>query len=1298
MPLNLFLAKDLLTGLAADYTGLQLKLSGPVRLRLGLAPQLDVVNFSVAQNDVEILRAENLQIQMRLPRLLGGNLYFRSVSAAELSADFCAPDFAEISNALPQQPASSGEETATPAISFGQLAVSNMRLSCNNEPVASFTELTASDGTRIEASGTLLNEAVELTVNANPISDIISSKNTGPLQLELHGDELHLTFDGKADWSDSPAAIGRLNLSARSLTQLNSDLPDANIRVEAGLALSEDLLNVTDSRVILNSQPVLINRLEASLDEDPKLAADIAFQEIDISKVLGLLESGTGTDIDKEQGQDTGEESETGTASTDAAEPAAVAPVVELLREWDADVRLTADEIQLPEGTLHSTAATLLLENGLVDSNVEAAIKRGTGSNGNAEDGNLTATVNADFTDSSGDNCPPVVINTKIKRIAAADIEPFLPANSDYVLKGLIDRAALRAGFCGFNQVAWLNTLTLDTEVAGDIGVSDTAGDSVTLRQLSFEGGADKTIVVSARGAVVGTPLTGKLRLGSGFNNLIAGPVNFELRSDTSVVSIQGDIVNINEMRLQVEASSPDISKLNRLSGVDIGGSLAAKLSGRLTVQRGFVDLAGLHIQLGESVVNGNLHWDENNPDEAVAIRLHSPRLNIQEIMLLDPEDDADEYGQDATGDNTDTDSLPFVNSDFSLPAGRVEIAVDHITGMQVKLYNFSIEGDLQDRAIRNAQIHTDLENLTFDGSLNANLEKYNLSVDTELKANNINIGGLLRELGFNTEAQGTADSMSLSYQAEAAHIGPLLRNGILRADLKNMTINAAGSVSGIPLNAQLEHLYLEAAPDQPSRWAANGMFNGVKVRSVVKSAPLEVALDTTQPLPVLIALHAGEDLVAIDLTMEPAGQDRFAVQIDLSGAYVGESLPDLNALELPLSDFRFRTHLVQTPRQLNLNDIAVSSANSSATGDAELRVFDDHRELSLNLHSPKIEIRDFAGLFADPEMTTADAAQTEEAATGEIPDAEQQPESTQAGLETNPDEELDEDLMKLAEDTLAQFLDENWFEVSLAADNIESDGYRIGGGRLTAVSDNESVRIDPVTIRSRESLIEATFESRELTNNRRSAKLNIQGENFDFGALLPLILPDAPASGGKLYIDTQLETVQPYGESLAAGINGHIELGVVPEDVPADILDLWAGNLLLAMLPTPDLGGTQKQLNCMVVRFKADNGVLKSNSILLDSTDIIVRGRGEIDLDAGTVNIVTVPQAKREKFFSVSAPVRISGPLNDFEVGLEGAGFIGIMFRWWYSLVYVPFKWLTGEEFPQDGLETCYIAMGWEE
>jgi hypothetical protein len=76
---------------------------------------------------------------------------------------------------------------------------------------------------------------------------------------------------------------------------------------------------------------------------------------------------------------------------------------------------------------------------------------------------------------------------------------------------------------------------------------------------------------------------------------------------------------------------------------------------------------------------------------------------------------------------------------------------------------------------------------------------------------------------------------------------------------------------------------------------------------------------------------------------------------------------------------------------------------------------------------------------------------------------------------------------------------------------------------------------------------------------------------------------------------------------------------------------------------------------------------------------------------------MIVAPQAKREKFFSVSTPVAITGSWDDFRIGVGLGGAMATLFRWYMALIYVPYKWLTGERFPADGLATCFNATKWE-
>ncbi len=105
----------------------------------------------------------------------------------------------------------------------------------------------------------------------------------------------------------------------------------------------------------------------------------------------------------------------------------------------------------------------------------------------------------------------------------------------------------------------------------------------------------------------------------------------------------------------------------------------------------------------------------------------------------------------------------------------------------------------------------------------------------------------------------------------------------------------------------------------------------------------------------------------------------------------------------------------------------------------------------------------------------------------------------------------------------------------------------------------------------------------------------------------------------------------------------------------------------------------------------------MQSNTIMMDSTDIIVRGTGTIDLNQRELDLIIASQAKRAQFLSVSTPLTITGPFEDFDVRMATGSLAAMGFRWVLSLVYVPWKWLTGERFPVDGTPRCMKVMGWE-
>jgi len=205
---------------------------------------------------------------------------------------------------------------------------------------------------------------------------------------------------------------------------------------------------------------------------------------------------------------------------------------------------------------------------------------------------------------------------------------------------------------------------------------------------------------------------------------------------------------------------------------------------------------------------------------------------------------------------------------------------------------------------------------------------------------------------------------------------------------------------------------------------------------------------------------------------------------------------------------------------------------------------------------------------------------------------------------------------------------------------------------------DGHETILDPATIRLPGGNVTARYSSIGDSSGWDS-KLDVFIERLEYGGLLRLFKPESAASG-EVFVDASLRSHAVSHEAAVNHLQGTIDLAVFPDDIEAGFLDLWASNLVFALLPAGD--NQEKKMNCMVARFEVENGVMKSKQTFLDSTDIIIRARGDIDLANRQLDLLAAPQAKVEKFLSVSSPIQVKGPFDDFKVGVAPGGFVMTM------------------------------------
>ncbi len=101
-------------------------------------------------------------------------------------------------------------------------------------------------------------------------------------------------------------------------------------------------------------------------------------------------------------------------------------------------------------------------------------------------------------------------------------------------------------------------------------------------------------------------------------------------------------------------------------------------------------------------------------------------------------------------------------------------------------------------------------------------------------------------------------------------------------------------------------------------------------------------------------------------------------------------------------------------------------------------------------------------------------------------------------------------------------------------------------------------------------------------------------------------------------------------------------------------MIDLWAADLIVTALTTAWEEEEVRKINCAVSNFDVEDGLARSDEILMDAPRLTVVGNGTIDLDTEEIDVVLKPRPKDPSLVNLARPVRISGPLAKPEVSAQ--------------------------------------------
>ena len=161
--------------------------------------------------------------------------------------------------------------------------------------------------------------------------------------------------------------------------------------------------------------------------------------------------------------------------------------------------------------------------------------------------------------------------------------------------------------------------------------------------------------------------------------------------------------------------------------------------------------------------------------------------------------------------------------------------------------------------------------------------------------------------------------------------------------------------------------------------------------------------------------------------------------------------------------------------------------------------------------------------------------------------------------------------------------------------------------------------------------------------------RIVLNGSNIDFVALAAAFNSKSPlAANGDLNLDITGQGLTP--DTFKNTLSGKIEM--IAGKGALDVGNSGAAGINLIKMLYPRTQATEKQnINCGVLRFNANNGVLKSNGILFDSPLAAVSGEGNVDLVRDNANLLFRHAVKDQQAGSfLNVPIKATGPIANMQ------------------------------------------------
>jgi uncharacterized protein involved in outer membrane biogenesis len=393
---------------------------------------------------------------------------------------------------------------------------------------------------------------------------------------------------------------------------------------------------------------------------------------------------------------------------------------------------------------------------------------------------------------------------------------------------------------------------------------------------------------------------------------------------------------------------------------------------------------------------------------------------------------------------------------------------------------------------------------------------------------------------------------------------------------------------------------------------------------------------------PLDLKIETSKTLVAVDGTVAKPGR---AAGLDVDVALEGPNLDRLGEilqLSLPTTPpFDLQSGLTHDDNRWNLNDLNGTIGDSDIHGHATIVLGGERPTLEAELTSRKLDFDDLGllvGAPADVDETLSERqrreAAMEAAAQGVLPDAP-----------------FDVPELRAMD-----------ARVSYQADQVQAPNLPLEGVVLELTLEHGQLRLDPLRFDLAEGHLDSAIRldgrsdtlTGDLRLDIRQIRLNQLLSGFDIELEgIEMEKEGVGAVGGRAQLAVRGNSIQEIagsadGEAAIIMDGGRVNALIV-EAIGLDVGE--AIGLLLA--GDEEEQSEMVEIRCFVGRFDVQDGVMRTEALVLDTSDSTITGKGQIDLGKETLALELLAHPKDVSALSASTPVRIEGTFEDPKIDL---------------------------------------------